>query len=88
MAGRIAVVRNLALLLAFAVVVCEFPGTAGSQEPRQGWIAKANKVESLQAAEQARSRKINSPTSTGESRKQGIVDQPGCCGIEPQRSFN
>ncbi len=59
MSGRIAVVRNLALLLAFVAVVCESPGTAGSQEPRQGWIVKANKVESLQAAEQARSRKIN-----------------------------
>ncbi len=59
MADGIAVVRDAAGVLVLAVLLCMFPGPAGSQETGQGWLADSAKVESLQAREQARKGKIN-----------------------------
>jgi hypothetical protein len=59
MTDKIAIIRNVSAFLSFATLVCVFPTIADSQESRQGWVADADKVESLQGKEQTRNRNIS-----------------------------
>lgn len=54
-----AIIRNVLVLVSLVAAIGTRPANIKAQEPAQGWTADADRVESLQAREQARNRKIN-----------------------------